>query len=98
MSTHDDDVPGLPPGVQLDLFVPGGAGPESTRYMATWILDRGSHCGQCGSREIFVQRQPYIQQGKPLAHVGAYCAGCGRHVKWIGASEKARVLERGGDV
>ena len=97
MTTHDDGGTGLPRGVQLDLFAPAGGRGVRT-YLATWILDRGSRCGQCGYREIFVQRQPYIQQGKPLAHVGAYCAGCGRHAKWINKKEKARVRARGGDV
>ena len=87
MSTHDDDVPGLPRGVQLDLFAPGGTTPT---YLATWILDRGSRCGQCGSKAIYMQRvEP---------HLGAYCAGCGRGVRWLGKTERARLAARGGDV
>lgn len=103
MSTHDDDdvtglsvPPGVPPpvpprGAQLDLFAPAGGSGVRT-YLATLILNSGSRCGQCGSREIYVRRvEP---------HVGAYCAGpgCGRWIRWINAAERARVRERGGDV
>lgn len=107
-TTRDDDQkPGLPPvppapvprGAQLDLFAPGGgAGPEPRRYLATWILDSGSRCGQCGCREIFVQRQPYLEQGQRREHVGAYCAGCGRWIRWINTAERARLAAHGGDV
>ena len=101
-TTHDDDgtgLPAVPPGVQLDLFAPGGAGPAARRYLATWIFDQGSHCGQCGSREIYVQRAPYFEKGKPRAHIGAWCAGCGcgRHVKWLDKAEKARWAALGGE-
>ena len=109
---RDDDMtglPGLPPepapvvprGAQMDLFAPGGAGTECRRYLATWILNSGSHCGQCGSREIFVQRQPYIAKGRPRAHIGAWCAGdgCGgRHIKWLDKAEKKRWVAHGGVV
>ncbi|MBW8075271.1 MULTISPECIES: hypothetical protein [Metallibacterium] len=77
-----------PVGYQLDLFVPAGA----RTYLATLVLDSGAHCRECGSREIYVQRQPYQAKGKSCAHVGAYCAGCGRWIRWINAAERARAL------
>jgi len=79
-----------PDGVQLDLFVPA-AGVRT-------YLNSGTHCAQCGSREVYVRRQPYRAEGKARAHVGAYCAGCGARVRWINGRELARVSAQGGGV
>jgi len=77
------------PGVQLDLFAPAGRS-EPRTYLATAVLDRGAHCSECGSHEIYTRRLD--------PRTGAYCAGCGRWVRWINAREQARVSAQGGDV
>lgn len=84
-------TPRGPYGAQLDLFAPAGRGVRV--YLATLVLDSGAHCRECGSRQVYIQQQPYNEKGKPRAHVhvGAYCAGCGRWIKWINASERARI-------
>ena len=76
------------PGVQLDLFVP--AGRSERTYLATFVLDAGGRCRECGSAEIYTQRQPYRAAGAARRHVGAYCAGCGRWLRWLNAGEQAR--------
>lgn len=72
-------------GVQLDLF----DGAATRTYLATLVLDRGSHCGECGSAEIYTRRLD--------PRTGAYCAGCGRWIRWINTREQARVSAQGGD-
>ncbi len=78
-----------PVGCQLDLFVPTGSGSGARTYLAVALLDRGTHCRECGGRDV------YVRQMEP--HVGAYCAGCGRWIKWINKSERARARAQGGD-
>jgi len=83
-------------GMQLDLFAPAGRAGTRT-YLATAVLDRGTGCGECGSAEIYTQRQPYKAATAAHRHVGAYCAGCGRWIRWINAGEQARIGAQGGD-
>ncbi len=77
------------PGMQLDLFAPAGHGGDVRTYLATAVLDRGTHCSECGSAEIYTRRLD--------PRTGAYCAGCGRWVRWINAREQARIGAQGGD-
>ncbi|MHB1537474.1 MAG: hypothetical protein ACYCYN_03045 [Solirubrobacteraceae bacterium] len=75
-----------PIGCQLDLFVSDEQ--QGRTYPAVALLDRGTHCCECGCRHV------YVRQMEP--HVGAYCAGCGRWIKWLNKSERTRA--QGGDV
>jgi len=76
-----------PIGCQLDLFVP--AEQQGRTYPAVALLDSGTHCRECGCKNV------YVRTVDP--HVGAYCAGCGRWAKWLNGDEKARAKAQGGD-
>lgn len=80
-------------GQQLPLFPAGAADPQHGLIPLAAVLVGSAAWPECGCVRGFV-RTP-----RAGGHVGLYCAGHGRWLRWLGAAERARARAAGaGDV